>query len=155
MKILSLLIALIFSLSFAASAQNIQADSVRIAGIIQDVFDGMRESDTSKMAPYMHPSIKMQSLNVAENGNSVSQLNGASGWLNAVAQNTGKVWNEQVSNLRIISDGAVATAWMDYKFYLGNELSHCGINAFQFVKIDDNWKIIYIIDSRNEKDCTK
>jgi hypothetical protein len=143
-----------FFISLSAFAQNYQSDSVTIAHIIQKVFDGMRESDTSKMAPYMHQSVKMQSLSVEDgSGNKVSQLNGASGWLNAVAQNKGDIWNEQIDNLRIQSDGAVATAWMDYKFYLGDNLSHCGINSFQFIKIDEKWKIIYIIDSRKKNNC--
>jgi hypothetical protein len=73
--------------------------------------------------------------------------------LNAVAQNAGKVWDEQVDNVRILSDGMVAIAWMDYKFYLGDELSHCGINSFQFIKVDENWKIIYIIGSRKKENC--
>ncbi|SMG24231.1 Putative lumazine-binding [Marivirga sericea] len=153
MKSIALVVALTYSFSFSGFSQDFQADSAEIVRIIQDVFDGMRESDTSKMAPYMHPDVRMQSLNVSENGNNVTQLNGASGWLNAVAQNTGQVWNEEVSNIRILSDGSVATAWMEYKFYLGNELSHCGINSFQFIKIDENWKIIYIIDSRNKNNC--
>jgi hypothetical protein len=140
-------------ISFSAFTQNQQIDSVQIAEIIQDVFDGMRESDTSKMAPYMYSDVKMQSLSVDENGNEISQLNGASGWLNAVAQNKGAIWNEQIDNLRIKSDGAVATAWMEYKFYLGDDLSHCGINSFQFIKINEKWKIIYIIDSRRQNNC--
>lgn len=142
-------------ISFSSFAQNYQADSVQIAEIIQDVFDGMRESDTTKMAPYMHPNVKMQTLNVDGRGNEISQLNDAQGWLNAVAKNNGDVWNEQVDNLRIHSDGALATAWMDYKFYLGNKLSHCGINSFQFIKIDEKWKIIYIIDSRFKNNCSE
>lgn len=142
-----------FFISLSAFSQEHQSDSVAIADIVQNVFDGMRESDTSKMAPYMHGNVKMQSLSVDESGNKVSQLNGASGWLNAVAQNQGDIWNEQIDNLSIQSDGAVATAWMDYKFYLGDQLSHCGINSFQFIKIDGKWKIIYIIDSRKKNNC--
>lgn len=148
-----LFIIFAFFISISAFAQDHQSDSAAIAHIIQNVFDGMRESDTSKMAPYMHQNVKMQSLSVDDNGNNVSQLNGASGWLNAVAKNQGDIWNEQIENLKIRSDGAVATAWMDYKFYLGDHLSHCGINSFQFIKIDEKWKIIYIIDSRKKNNC--
>ncbi|MGJ3236502.1 nuclear transport factor 2 family protein [Marivirga sp.] len=147
------LFVLIFSVSFSSVAQNLQLESVQIADILHDVFDGMRESDTSKMAPYMHQNVKMQSLSVDDNGNKVSQLNGAIGWLNAVAKNQGDIWNEQIENLKIQSDGAVATAWMDYKFYLGNKLSHCGVNSFQLIKVDEKWKIIYIIDSRKKNNC--
>ncbi|WP_296619772.1 nuclear transport factor 2 family protein [Marivirga sp.] len=138
---------------FSAFTQNHHSDSVHIAGIIQDVFDGMRESDTTKMAPHMHSDVKMQSLSVNGIGNKVSQLTGPQGWLNAIANNTDAIYDEQVDNLRILSDGAVATAWMDYKFYLDKELSHCGVNSFQFIKVDGKWKIIYIIDSRKKQNC--
>lgn len=71
MKKTLFLLAIILFISFPSFSQSYQADSVQIAKIIQDVFDGMRESDTSKMAPYMHPNIKMQSLSVDEKGNEV------------------------------------------------------------------------------------
>lgn len=153
MKKILILPTLIFFISATAVAQKNKSDSVRIAEIITTIFDGMRESDTAKMAPYMHPNVKMQSLTVDENSNKVSELNGASAWLNAVANNNGAIWNEQIDHLRIQSDGAVASAWMDYKFYLGDKLSHCGVNSFQFIKIDEKWKIIYIIDSRKKVNC--
>ncbi|WMN05923.1 nuclear transport factor 2 family protein [Marivirga arenosa] len=139
---------------FPAFSQSSESDSIAIMSIIEDVFDGMRESDTSKMAPYFHESAQMQSLVVSAEGNNVSKLSGPEGWLNAVANNnSGTVWNEQVNNIKIISDGAVATAWMDYTFYLGDQLSHCGINSFQFIKMNEKWKIIYIIDSRFKNKC--
>lgn len=153
MKAIVLVLAFTFSFTFSSFSQDFQADSAEIARIIQDVFDGMRESDTSKMAPYMHPDIKMQSLDVDSNGNKVSTLNDASAWLNAVAKNHGDIWDEKTDNLKIHSDGALATAWMDYSFYLGNDLRHCGTNSFQFIKIDEKWKIIYIIDSRKNNNC--
>ncbi|HET8858524.1 nuclear transport factor 2 family protein [Marivirga sp.] len=155
MKKILLIFIFVLSISFSASSQDYESDSLKIAQIIHTIFDGMRESDTTKMAPYMHPSVKMQSLKVDKNGNKVSPLNGAQGWLNAVATNNGEIWNEQVNNFRIQSDGAIATAWMDYEFYLGDKFSHCGVNSFQFIKIDNKWKIIYIIDSRKTENCEK
>lgn len=153
MKKVLVLILLISASITPVFSQASPSDSIAIAKIIQDVFDGMRESDTSKMAPYMHPNIQMQSLSVDGDGNKVTPLNGASGWLNAVASNNDAIWDEQIANLKIHSDGAVATAWMDYKFYLGENLSHCGINSFQFIKMNEKWKIIYIIDSRKKNNC--
>lgn len=150
-----LLLLSVFTLFlYPAFSQSSESDSVAIMAIIENVFDGMRESDITKMAPHFHEEAKMQSLTVSTEGNKVSKLNGPEAWLNAVANNTsGKVWNEQVNNIKIISDGAVATAWMDYTFYLGDQLSHCGINSFQFIKMNEKWKIIYIIDSRLKDKC--
>lgn len=140
-------------LSFSAKSQDFKADSVKISDIIYSIFDGMRESDTSKMTPYMHSEMKMQTLSVDEKGNKISQLSEAKAWLTAVANNTDNLYDEQIENLYIQTDGAVASAWMDYKFYLNNKLSHCGINSFQFIKINEKWKIIYIIDSRFKNNC--
>jgi len=148
MKKIFILFVISFFACSTAFTQNLSADSIEISRIIYEVFDGMRESDTTKMTPYFHPEVKMQSLSVGEDDNQLSPLNGSSGWLNAVANNSGDIWDEQISNLRIQSDGAVATAWMNYEFYLGDKLRHCGINSFQFIKTDEKWKIIYIIDSR-------
>ena len=47
----------------------------------------------------------------------------------------------------------MANAWAPYEFYINSEFSHCGINSFQLIKIEGNWKIIYIIDTRRKDNC--
>ncbi len=50
-------------------------------------------------------------------------------------------------------DGRLATAWMQYAFYLEDDLHHCGVNAFQLVRLDDGWVAFSIADTRREQVC--
>ncbi len=50
-------------------------------------------------------------------------------------------------------DGPLAIVWAPYKFYYKNVFSHCGVDSFQLVKINGQWKIQYLIDTRKKKGC--
>jgi len=54
---------------------------------------------------------------------------------------------------KILIDSQLASVWTDYKFYIGDKFSHCGVNSFQLVKLNDGWKIVYIIDTRRKEGC--
>ena len=62
-------------------------------------------------------------------------------------------WEERISKLSLNTDNNIAQAWMDYSFFLDGKFSHCGVNAFLFVKTPDGWKISNITDSRR-RSCT-
>ena len=66
-----------------------------------------------------------------------------------------QVWNEQIWEVTILVDGRLATAWMEYVFFLGDTLSHCGVNAMMFYREEDNaWKVVHLADTNRGKDCT-
>ena len=75
------------------------------------------------------------------------------GFLNAVGNPHDKIWDERISNLEIQVDNNLAQAWMNFSFYLGGNLSHCGVNAMQFIRTGGIWKIIYLIDTRRKHNC--
>jgi hypothetical protein len=37
--------------------------------------------------------------------------------------------------------GELATVWMPYDFYINGEWSHCGVDLFTLVRVDDAWLI--------------
>ena len=51
----------------------------------------------------------------------------------------------------ILVDGNMASVWVPYQFYYKGNFSHCGVNSFQLAKINNEWKIQYIIDTRRKK----
>jgi hypothetical protein len=64
-----------------------------------------------------------------------------------------EIWSEPIWNEKIeIADG-LATVWVDYAFYRGNEFSHCGVDAFQLVKLNGDWKIFHVADTRKNENC--
>ncbi|HYJ79808.1 MAG TPA: hypothetical protein VEW03_09420 [Longimicrobiaceae bacterium] len=64
-----------------------------------------------------------------------------------------ETWDERISGLEVRIDGPLATAWMNYTFYLDGRLSHCGVNAFQLARTPTGWKTIQITDTRRREGC--
>jgi hypothetical protein len=44
----------------------------------------------------------------------------------------------------------MAMAWTPYAFYLGDTLSHCGVNTFHLIRRGDDWKVFYLVDTRRQ-----
>ena len=71
----------------------------------------------------------------------------------AVTKPHEEVYDERITFDLIRVDDGLAIAWTPYKFYVGEKFSHCGINSFQLVRLDGEWKIQYIIDTRKREGC--
>jgi len=52
----------------------------------------------------------------------------------------------------VITDGAIASVWAPYDFYLNGSFSHCGVDLFYLVKTDNKWEIAHFGYTRN-KNC--
>ena len=62
-------------------------------------------------------------------------------------------YEERLTSFSIQVDRTMANAWVGYEFWLNDTFSHCGINSFQLVDFDGEWKIIYLIDTRGKAGC--
>ena len=63
--------------------------------------------------------------------------------------------DERFTISKILIDGNMASVWVPYQFYYKGNFSHCGVNSFQLAKINNEWKIQYIIDTRRKDNCIK
>ena len=63
--------------------------------------------------------------------------------------------DERIIISKILIDGNMASVWVPYQFYYKGNFSHCGVNSFQLAKINNEWKIQYIIDTRRKENCIK
>ena len=52
-------------------------------------------------------------------------------------------------------DGNLASVWVEYSFYIGPRLSHCGVDAFQLARDASGWKIVAIADTRRRLGCSE
>ena len=64
-----------------------------------------------------------------------------------------KTFEEKLLGFNIQVDGAMANAWTPYEFWFDGNFSHCGVNSFQLMKVKEDWKIIYLVDTRRREDC--
>ena len=63
--------------------------------------------------------------------------------------------DERITISKILIDGNMASVWIPYQFYYKGNFSHCGVNSFQLAKLNNEWKIQYIIDTRRKENCIK
>jgi len=125
-----------------------------VKAVVERLFDGMRAGDSAAVHAVFHPQARLQTTAVRQ-GEPVLRTDSIEAFLRAVGTPHAEVWDERVSNLEIRTDGDLATAWMDYAFYLGERFSHCGVNALQLFRTKDRgWQIIQIIDTRR-RECPR
>lgn len=59
---------------------------------------------------------------------------------------------EEIISIEVETDGLIAQVWTEYTFFINNEVSHKGVNAFTLLKAGSSWKIIYLVDTRRKRD---
>lgn len=135
----------------APAAATAQAADPRteVAAVITRLFEGMRESDSTKVRSTFHADARLGSALLRE-GVPSYRPDGVDGFVRAVGTPKEIIWDEQIRNLRVEVDGPLATAWMDYRFYAGERFSHCGVNAMQLVRSPAGWQIASLIDTRRQ-----
>ncbi|MFK8101662.1 MAG: nuclear transport factor 2 family protein [Saprospiraceae bacterium] len=149
MKYLLLSILLIPAISLLGQA----SETVEVQETIQELFDGMRAGDSTKVHRVFKDEVRMLSVYTNKKGEERSQEGKLSDFLKGVGTPHDAIWDERIGNLSIKVDGRLAQAWVPYHFYLGDHFSHCGVNTFQLIKEAGHWKIINLTDTRRTKDC--
>ena len=140
------------ALLFAAGRLEAQEEQ-RVLAVVQQLFDGMRSKDTAKMRATLHPQARMVSPGMRDGAPSVT-VEGPDGWLGSVARSADGPLDERTRNPVVHVDGALASVWMDYTFYVGERLNHCGVDTFHLVRTADGWRIIDIADTRRRENCS-
>lgn len=66
-----------------------------------------------------------------------------------------KVMKEEMYDPKVEVSGDWAMVWGRYVFFVGDKLSHCGINQFNLVRIEGVWKIANGASTIDPTDCTE
>lgn len=135
-----------------SGAQQADARDTVVAAI-KTLFDGMRAGDTTAMRKVIHPDARLQTTFIDKDGK--PRISGASidKWLSSVGTPHDAVFDEKIWSYDVRIDQNLATVWTEYTFYLGDKLSHCGVNAFQLFRNAEGWKIIQVTDTRRKEGC--
>ena len=150
-SVLSFVMILVCSVSHSVNAQSEDKEAVKKT--IKMLFDGMRASDSSMVAAAFSKDAVMNTVGQNDQGETAVQSGNLQAFLNAIGSPKEKVWDEKIKGYDIKIDGDLATAWTPYEFWVGEDFSHCGVNSFQLVRMGEDWKIVYIIDTRRREGC--
>jgi hypothetical protein len=150
---LKLLFVLLTLISVNAFAQGGADEIEAVKKPINDLFAGMKKTDTALIRSAFSKTAVMQTVAKNKEGNVRVLTEPVDSFLASVARPHTEVYDERIEFNTIKIDGELAIVWTPYKFYIGDKFSHCGVNSFQLVKIAGEWKIQYIIDTRRRQNC--
>lgn len=120
--------------------------------VIESFFDGMRASDGNILKTLITDDITLHTVTQRE-GETVRVSTEMSRFLESVSNAPVGLLNEELTSLEVHIDGDLATAWMEYNFYRGDEFSHCGVNSMNLIRTTEGWKIFSVVDTRRTDDC--
>lgn len=144
MKIGILLLSVLPVFGFSQTAEE-----SLIKASINSLFDGMKTSDSSKISNAFSKNAVLQTI--TKNGEVKNE--NINDFAISISKAEKQSLDERITFSNILIDGNLASVWTPYEFYYQGKFSHCGVNSFQLVKSDNEWKIQYIIDTRRKDNC--
>jgi Putative lumazine-binding len=140
-------------LSFGQSGNSVEPTD-KIMGVIDELFDGYRAGDSSRVKAVFTNDAKIQSVYTTNEGKeSLTELKPISEFINYIGGGLAEVHDERLWEVQIHADNKLATVWARYVFFLGNNFSHCGTETFLLHKVNNEWKIFYLVDTRQKTGC--
>ncbi|WP_312768147.1 nuclear transport factor 2 family protein [Epilithonimonas sp.] len=146
MKITSLILVFVSSFLLAQKPEE-----ELIKSTINQLFNGMKTSDSVLIKKSFSKNAVLQTITKTGEVKNENINDFAVSISNAEKQSL----DERITFSNILIDGNLASAWTSYEFYYKGQFSHCGVNSFQLVKSNNEWKIQYIIDTRRKDNCKK
>lgn len=148
MKLILILSIVIFYPNLL-SAQSSE-DSVKAA--VNKLFEGMRNSDAAMVSHSFSDSAILQTITRNKEGKLLIRNEKIKDFADFVSKQK-EAADERIRFETIRIDGPLAIVWAPYTFYYQGKFSHCGVNSFQLIRIDGQWKIQYLIDTRRKEGC--
>jgi hypothetical protein len=137
----------------AAQVQAPAADTAGALAVVHRLFDAMRAGDSASVRATFHPEAQLATAAISKDGTPRVDIDTVDAFVRAVGTPHNEVWDERLSNERVLLDGPLAVVWADYSFYAGIKFSHCGVDAFELARAGADWKIVSIVDTRRRQGC--
>ena len=159
-KLLLLIFLFVIPLAFSQTEQSDQSSDYtstnekKIRLVLENLFNGMRDSDSALVRSLFHEDATLKSTYFYEKLDKARIIeDDLEDFIIAIGTPKEEIWNEKIANVVILQDDFFAQVWMDYEFYVDDTFSHCGVNSIQMVITQSGWKIIDITDTRRKSAC--
>lgn len=143
----------VFSLFFVLNvaflhAQN-NAEEKMVIKTITNFFEGFHAQDSTKMYNAVYKTVLMQSISKTTSKDvtlSLTNFKAFVGQIKSIPETDS--FKEVLLSFEVKIDGNMANVWTPYEFWYNDKKRHCGVNSFQLIKENRQWKIFYIVDTR-------
>lgn len=107
----------------------------------------MATGDAQRLATLLHPDARLVAVIDGE-----AKVRTGEEWVAGIAASREPV-RERMWNPRVNVAGDVAALWAPYDLHVGDRFSHCGTNAFHFVRSGDTWRLLSVTFTVQKEGC--
>mgnify|MGYP001940416454 CR=1 FL=1 len=122
-----------------------------VKATVNQLFNGMKTSDSVLIKKSFHKNAVLQTITKTSEVKNES----IDDFVLSISKAEKGSLDERITFSNVLIAGNLASVWTLYEFYYKGQFSHCGVNSFQLVKSNNEWKIQYIIDTRRKDNCKK
>ncbi|GGE36042.1 hypothetical protein [Psychroflexus planctonicus] len=142
---LSLSFFLLCSANTSAQTKNHEKE---ISEQVETFFKGLNAKDTLVIKSTLGNDVSLKSLMIKDGEKQLFSEN-IHEFLKQIGRLTDDlIIREEIDNVKINLRFPLADVFTDYTFYVNDEQSHSGINLFTLAYLNDAWKIINMVDTR-------
>lgn len=141
---------LLISLSCILPARS-QENEIR--AVIEKMFQSMYKGDTATLRTCFIPGASFMTFGYDSKGNPRAKGDSLNDFLRGVGMTGPANMEERLTQWQCLMDDGLASVWTPYEFYFEGKFSHCGVNSFQLMQVQQEWKITMISDTRRRGDC--
>lgn len=125
-------------------------DRIAVVGVAETVLRAITEADTTLMRQLMDPGAAVTGIAEMPDGQArqVSRIT-ADAFIPGIGDPE-QGFLERMWSPRVRVQGAIATVWAPYDFYVHGQFSHCGIDTFQLVRRPDGWRVAGLVYTRSQ-----
>lgn len=142
-----------FSLLFFSFSSFAQANVDSVKAVINNMFIAMKTSDSKLLRSCFADTAVLQTIQRNKAGNVRIKTEVVNDFASFLDTQEKGIMDEQITFDIVKIDADLASVWTPYKFFYKGKFSHCGVNSFQLVRINNIWKIQYLIDTRRLTGC--
>jgi len=149
-KVISLVLCFI---SFAVVTAQ-EDEKAAVKKVVETFFEGFHKQDSVLMKSVLADDVVLQTTGRNKEGKTLFSNEKIEKLITSITSIPDSVsFEEKLISWSIQVDRTMANAWVGYEFWINGNFSHCGINSFQMVNFDGDWKIVYLIDTRGRAGC--
>ncbi len=149
----NIFLLIILFTGFSTFAQE-TAEEAEAKKVVTNFFEAFHKQDSVALRNLAHSEIKMQSVGANKEGKTeISAVSYGDFLLSISSIPSTTKFEEKLHSFIITVNGPLAHVITPYTFLVNDNLSHCGVNSFTLVKEETEWKIVYLIDTREKEGC--
>lgn len=143
-----MVLAFVVAVAPVDSAAQASPEEEAVIAVVNTLFDGMRAGDEQMILGTVANGARLAMVS----GDSVRYVDMSAFAANVAA--TERHLDERVWDFVIEIDASLASVWVKYDILIDGEFSHCGIDSFEMLMLNGEWKIVHLADTRRTgPDC--